>query len=155
MSNSVEIKAAARQFAGFWRGKGYEKGQTQPFWLSLLRVLGVDRPETAIEFEDKAHIDAAHGFIDGYIPATRVMVEQKSLGKNLRAAIPQSDGSLLTPFQQAKRYCLDLPLSRHPRWIVTCNFVEFDIYDMEKPNADEFYAFVVSYTKTVDKEDWQ
>ena len=64
------------------------------------------------------------------------MVEQKSLGKNLRAAIPQSDGSLLTPFQQAKRYCLDLPLSRHPRWIVTCNFAEFDIYDMEKPNAE-------------------
>ena len=136
MNNATEQKAAARQFAEFWRGKGYEKGQTQPFWLHLLRVLGVETPEAAIEFEDKAHIDAAHGFIDGYIPATRVMVEQKSLGKNLRAAIPQSDGSLLTPFQQAKRYCLDLPLSRHPRWIVTCNFAEFDIYDMEKPNAD-------------------
>ena len=134
--HATEQKAAARQFAEFWRGRGYEKGQTQPFWLSLLRVLGVERPETAIEFEDKAHIDAAHGFIDGYIPSTRVMVEQKSLGKNLRAAIPQSDGSLLTPFQQAKRYCLDLPLSRHPRWIVTCNFAEFDIYDMEKPNAE-------------------
>jgi hypothetical protein len=137
MNNATEQKAAARRFAEFWRGKGYEKGQTQPFWIDLLKVLGVADPERGfIEFEDKAHIDAAHGFIDGYIPATRVMVEQKSLGKNLRAAIPQSDGSLLTPFQQAKRYCLDLPLSRHPRWIVTCNFAELDIYDMEKPNAE-------------------
>ena len=87
MSDSAKERQAAREFAAFWRGKGYEKGQTQPFWLHLLRVLGVDAPETAIEFEDKAHIDAAHGFIDGYIPAIRVMVEQKSLGKNLRAAL--------------------------------------------------------------------
>ncbi|MBP5545491.1 MAG: class I SAM-dependent DNA methyltransferase, partial [Kiritimatiellae bacterium] len=132
----ADQKAAACQFVEFWQDKGYEKGQTQPFWLSLLRVLGVERPETAIEFEDKAHIDAAHGFIDGYIPETHVLVEQKSLGKNLRAAIPQSDGSLLTPFQQAKRYAVDLPYSRRPRWVVTCNFAEFLIYDMERPNAE-------------------
>lgn len=89
MNNPSSQKAAARQFVEFWRGKGYEKGQTQPFWIGLLKVLGVADPDQGfIEFEDKAHIDAAHGFIDGYIPATRVMVEQKSLGRNLRAAIP-------------------------------------------------------------------
>ena len=61
---STEQKTAARDFAAFWTGKGYEKGQTQPFWLSLLRdVLGVEHPERFIEFEDKAHIDARHGFI--------------------------------------------------------------------------------------------
>ena len=86
-----EQKRAARDFVAFWTGKGYEKGQTQPFWLSLLRVLGVERPETFIEFEDKAHIDAAHGFIDGYLPATRVLVEQKSLGKDLRATFMPPD----------------------------------------------------------------
>ena len=37
-------KAAARQFVEFWTGKGYEKGQTQPFWIGLLRVLGVENP---------------------------------------------------------------------------------------------------------------
>ena len=135
--NVATEKAAAREFVSFWTGKGYEKGQTQPFWIGLLRVLGVDNPDQGfIEFEDKANIDAAHGFIDGYIPATHVMIEQKSLGKNLRAAIRQSDGSLLSPYQQAKRYIVDLPLSRHPRWVVTCNFAEFLVYDMEKPNAD-------------------
>ena len=135
-TTTAEQKAAAREFVSFWTDKGYEKGQTQPFWLSLLRILGIDKPETFIEFEDKAHIDSAHGFIDGYIPATHVLIEQKSLGKSLRAGILQSDGSLLTPFQQAKRYAVDLPYSRRPRWVVTCNFSEFLLYDMEKPNAE-------------------
>lgn len=48
-------------------------------------------------------------FIDGYIRPTHVMIEQKSLGKDLRKAIRQSDGSLLNPFQQAKRYSFELP----------------------------------------------
>ena len=133
---NVQQQTDAREFADFWKGKGYEKGQSQPFWFSLLRTLGVPRPETFIEFEDKAHIDSAHGFIDGYIPATHVLIEQKSLGKSLRSGIPQSDGSVLTPFQQAKRYSVDLPYSCRPRWVVTCNFAEFLIYDMEKPNAE-------------------
>ena len=137
MNTPTSQKAAASQFVEFWTGKGYEKGQTQPFWIDLLRVLGVPDPERGtIEFEDKAHIDAAHGFIDGYIPATHVLVEQKSLGKSLRSGIPQSDGSILTPFQQAKRYAVDLPYSRRPRWVVTCNFAEFLVYDMERPNAE-------------------
>ena len=137
MTPTSHQQSAAREFAAFWTGKGYEKGQTQPFWIGLLRVLGVENPDQGyIEFEDRAHIDAAHGFIDGYIPATHVLIEQKSLGKNLRAGIPQSDGSVLTPFQQAKRYAVDLPYSRRPRFIVVSNFAEFDIYDMENPNGE-------------------
>ena len=136
-TTAAQQRAAAKEFADFWKGKGYEKGQTQPFWIGLLRVLGVENPDRGyIEFEDRAHIDAAHGFIDGYVPATRVLVEQKSIGKNLRAGIAQSDGSVLTPYQQAKRYIVDLPLSRHPRWVVTCNFESFLVYDMERPNAE-------------------
>ncbi|MBR4958873.1 MAG: class I SAM-dependent DNA methyltransferase, partial [Phascolarctobacterium sp.] len=75
-------------------------------------------------------------FIDGYIETTKVLIEQKSLGKNLRAPIKQSDGSFLTPFQQAKRYVNELPVSKHPRWIVTCNFESFLVYDMERPNDE-------------------
>ena len=137
MNTPTSQKSAARDFVTFWTGKGYEKGQTQPFWIGLLRVLGVENPDQGyIEFEDRAHIDAAHGFIDGYIPATHVLIEQKSLDKNLRAGISQSDGSILTPFQQAKRYAVDLPYSRRPRFIVVSNFAEFDIYDMENPNGE-------------------
>lgn len=64
------------------------------------------------------------------------MIEQKSLGKNLRQPIKQSDGNMLTPFQQAQRYSAVLPYSERPRWIVTCNFAEFDVYDMENPKGE-------------------
>ncbi len=129
-------KEAARQFAETWRGKGYEKGESQPFWLQLLReVYGVEHPEQFISFEEQVKIDNT-SFIDGYIEKTRVLIEQKSLGKSLNEAIKQSDGSFLTPFQQAKRYIVNLPLSMHPRYVVTCNFQEFWIYDMEKPHSD-------------------
>ena len=43
---------------------------------------------------------------------------------------------MLTPFQQAKRYAAELPYSSRLRWIVTCNFEEFLIYDMEKPSGE-------------------
>lgn len=131
-----EQKAAAKKFAESWKGKGYEKGQSQLFWIELLtKVYGVEDISAFISFEDQVHLDHT-SFIDGYIPSTKVMIEQKSLGKDLNKPIKQSDGSLCTPFQQAKRYVTDLPLSKHPRWIVTCNFAEFYVYDMERPNGE-------------------
>jgi len=129
-------KSAAKAFAEYWDGKGYEKGESQPFWLALLRdVLGVEHPEQFISFEDQVHLDHT-SFIDGYIKDTKVMIEQKSLDKDLSKPIKQSDGTLLTPFQQAKRYITELPVSLHPRWVVVCNFAEFLVYDMEKPNGE-------------------
>ena len=115
-------KRAAKEFATYWKDKGYEKGESQKFWLELLgEVYGVENPSHFIEFEDQVHLDHT-SFIDGYIPETKVLIEQKSLGKNLKSPIKQSDGTLLTPFQQAKRYSAELPYSRRPRWIITCNF---------------------------------
>lgn len=131
-----EQKAAAKKFAESWKGKGYEKGQSQLFWIELLtKVYGVEDISAFISFEDQVHLDHT-SFIDGYILSTRVMIEQKSLGKDLNKPIKQSDGSLLTPFQQAKRYITELPVSKHPRWVVTCNFSEFYVYDMERPNGE-------------------
>ena len=117
----AQQRAAAKKFADFWKDKGYEKGQSQPFWLSLLRdVYGVEHPEQFILFEEKVVLDNT-SFIDATIPSTKVLIEQKGLGKDLKKPIKQSDGTLLTPFQQAKRYITELPLSKHPRWVVTCN----------------------------------
>lgn len=132
----AQQRAAAKQFAADWKGRGYEKGESQPFWLSLLqKVYGVEEPEKFITFEDQVHLDHT-SFIDGSIPTTHVLIEQKGLGKDLKKPIRQSDGSLLTPFQQAKRYAAELPYSMRPRWIVTCNFAEFHIYDMEQPSGE-------------------
>ena len=136
MLNEAQMKKSAKEFAEYWKDKGYEKGESQPFWLSLLRdIFGVEHPEQYITFEDQVKLDHT-SFIDGYIRATHVLIEQKGANKDLRKPIKQSDGSLLTPFQQAKRYSAELPYSERPRWIITCNFQEFLIYDMEKPNGE-------------------
>ena len=132
----VKQRTAAKKFVEDWIGKGYEKGESQKFWLQLLReVLDVENPEQFISFEDQVHLDHT-SFIDARIPATKVLIEQKSSDKDLYKAIKQSDGSLLNPFQQAKRYITELPLSQHPRWVVTCNFQKFCVYDMERPNGE-------------------
>ena len=137
MKTEKQISIAAAEFAERWKGRGYERGESQPFWLDLLsNVFGIETPTDGfISFEDHRMVDASN-FIDGRIPSTRVLIEQKSLGKDLRAGIRQSDGSLLNPFQQARRYVVSLPVSEHPRWIVTCNFSEFLVYDMEQPNGE-------------------
>lgn len=142
-----EQQKAAKAFAEQWYGKGYEKGESQIFWVTLLnQVFGIERPEQFITFEQQVHLDHT-SFIDGFIPSTHVMIEQKSLGKDLGAPIKQSDGSLLSPFQQAKRYASELPRSQHPRWIVTCNFAEFWVYDTEQPNGEPQKIFLKDLEK--------
>ena len=142
-----EKAAAAKAFAERWKGRGYEKGDSQIFWIDLLtKVFGVDNITDFISFEDKVHLDHT-SFIDGFIPSTSIMIEQKSIGKDLRKPIKQSDGSLLTPFQQAKRYVSELPRSQHPKYIITCNFSEFLVYDMEKPNGEPEQIFLKDLAK--------
>lgn len=136
MNQEKTQAAAAMAFANEWSGKGYEKGESQTFWLTLLsKVYGVREPEKYIHFEEQVQLDKT-SFIDAYIDATHVMIEQKSKDKDLRKAIKQSDGTMLTPYQQAQRYSAALPYSKRPRWIVTCNFHEFLVYDMEHPNSE-------------------
>ena len=132
----TQQRVAAKAFAKNWKDRGYEKGDSQIFWVELLTtVFGVTEISQFISFEDQVHLDHT-SFIDGYIEKTHVMIEQKSINKSLTAAIRQSDGSMLTPFEQAKRYSSELPYSKRPRWIVTSNFQSFYIYDMEKPGGD-------------------
>ena len=137
MKTDKQMAASAAEFAERWKGRGNERGESQPFWIDLLtNVFGIATPSNGfIIFEDHHKVDASN-YIDGRIPSTRVLIEQKSKDKDLRAPIRQSDGSLLNPFQQARRYVVGLPVSEHPRWIVTCNFSEFLVYDMEQPNGE-------------------
>ncbi len=136
MNTEKQMAKAAGDFAKRWQGRGYEKGDSQVFWTELLtEVYGIENPSTFIRYEEQVKVDNTN-FIDGHIPSTKVLIEQKSLGKDLRKGIVQSDGSVLNPFQQAKRYAAELPYSERPRWIVTCNFAEFLVYDMEQPNGE-------------------
>lgn len=124
---------AIRKFIEIWNGRGYEKGDTQTFWYQLLHdVFSIDTPATFISFEKR--VDGT--FSDGYIPSTKVIIEQKSLGIDLSKPEKQSDGTMLTPYQQALRYSQKLKFSQRARWIVVSDFKSFHIHDMEYPNDD-------------------
>lgn len=136
MINLKEQKKNAKAFIERWENRGNERQDSQSFWLDLLQsVYGIEKPAEYITFEDKVMLDHT-SFIDGFIDTTKVLIEQKGVDKDLNKAIKQSDGTYLTPFQQAKRYSANLPYSQRPRWIVTCNFKEFYVYDMEQPNGE-------------------
>lgn len=131
-------KDAAKSFAERWKGKGDEKGESQKFWLDLLQnVLGVEDPYRFVDFETRVKLSNT-GFIDAYIPSTRVMIEQKSIDKELKGKIKQSDGQFLTPFEQAKKYITEMPVDMHPKWVITCNFKSFLIYNMNTPKGEPF-----------------
>lgn len=130
----VEQRKAAKEFSKVWENRGDEKQDTQSFWLSLLqKVYGIESPTQFISFEVPVKLDHT-SFIDGLITDTHVLIEQKGMGIDLQKGILQSDGSKLTPFQQARRYAGNLPHNQNPRWIVVCNFTEFHIHDMNRPN---------------------
>ena len=132
----VQQSKAAAQFAKEWANKGYEKGHTQPFWLELLqKVFDVENPYGYINFEDQVMVDSTN-FMDGYIATTKVLIEQKGIDKDLGKGIRQSNGEVLNPFLQARKYIVGLPVDKHPRWVITCNFREFWVYDMNKPNDE-------------------
>ena len=137
----TEQRAAAKQFSEDWLERGDEKQETQSFWMSLLqKVFGVEEPEKTVYFEWRVEVDntktgkCTTKFIDAYIPETRTLIEQKGMSIDLHNAYSQSDGSMLTPYQQARRYGGYLPQSEQPRWIIVCNFQEFHIHDMNRPN---------------------
>ena len=112
-----------KNFVRTWQNRGYEKGESQTFWLNFLRdVLNVQNPENFIKFEVPVKLQHTN-FIDAFFPDTKVIVEQKSISENF---------SPLKPFEQAQKYVAGLPVSMHPKFIIVCNFQDFFIYDMEK-----------------------
>ena len=138
--NLAEQKRAAKAFCERWRGRGDEKQDCQSFWTDFLEhVLDVPYASQYVQFEKKVDLgkDAKTGrthtgFIDGYIPSTKVLIEQKTAKINLRKAAQQSDGTELTPYQQAKRYADRMTNDMRPRWIVVSNFQEIIVYDLNE-----------------------
>jgi hypothetical protein len=131
-----EQRKAAREFIKDWMGRGDEKQETQSFWRALLgKVFGIEEPEKWLSFELPVQLSHT-SFIDAYIEQTGVLIEQKGKDIDLKKGYKQSDGSLMTPYQQARRYAGYLPHNKNPRWIVVCNFREFHIYDNNRPNSD-------------------
>ena len=89
-----------------WKDHGYERGESQTFWIALLQnIFDVKNISEFIKFEQQIN----GKFIDARIPSTNVLIEQKSIDKNLEKA-----------YQQAKNYDNELPYDKKSRWIITC-----------------------------------
>lgn len=128
---NAEQREAARQFYQKWVNKGKEDEDDRSFWIDILtRIMGVENVTDHIEFQKKVIVDGSTKRIDVYLPDTKVLIEQKSLGIALDKKVHQSGGIELTPYEQAKRYNDNLPFDEKARWIVTSNFAEIWIYDM-------------------------
>ena len=131
MKSTKELEQAAKHFIQKYKDKTNEKSDAQSFWIDFLGIF-VPSPTEKIEFEKCVSLSHT-SFIDAYIPHAKTLIEQKSSGIDLNKAKKQSDGSELTPFEQAKRYNDELPYSQKARYIIVCNFDEFHIHDMESP----------------------
>lgn len=137
LKTEKQMSAAAEAFAKRWEGKGYERGESQLFWADLLtNVYGVENLPDFLRYEERvASMVDSTNFIDVHIPSTKVLIEQKSINIDLRKAVKKGDG-YITPFLQAKLYIVNMPQNEHPKWVVTCNFRSFLVYDMNQPNGE-------------------
>ena len=150
----AQQRAAAKQFAADWKARGDEKQETAIFWTSLLqKIYGVAEPDKFIAFELPVKLEHT-SFIDAYIASTRVLIEQKGQDIDLTRGYKQSDGSMLTPYGQARRYAGFLPFSQTPRWIVVCNFREFHIHDMNRPNDEPEIVLLADLEKEFHRLDF-
>ena len=136
-------ESAAREFAVRWRaildavpeGKNNEQQDTAKFWQDLLvNVLGVPSSSmpTFVDFERKVRGRR----IDVFVSDHHFLCEQKSVGIDLDKPEPRN-GGLETPYQQATWYAQHLPYSERPRWLMTCNFETFRLYDLDDERPED------------------
>lgn len=140
MAINRKYRKRIQEFVNRWNNVSSEKSKSHNFWVDLLRsVYVVEAPEIYIEFEKPVKPTGkkkGNDYIDAYIPQTKVLIEQKNSQTNLSLPQKQSDGTKLTPYEQACRYAEGLNYSEKPRWIITSNFKSFHIYDMDRRGSD-------------------
>ena len=126
----TERKHRAAKFSADWQerkeiasreGKlgSFEKSWGQTFCRELFsEVFGL----SDFRFEEGVGKTKGIGkdWIDCLIPR-RILVEMKSPNKNLDKA-----------FRQAKSYWDRIPTIDRPRWLLTCDFEDFRVYDMDQ-----------------------
>ena len=142
-----EIRARAAAFSNEWAGEGYEKGQTQLFYQDFFKVFGVPVRRVASFEEPVKKIGDKHGFVDLLWKGV-LMVEQKSVGRDLTKAKEQAFG-----------YFPGLKDSELPRYILACDFQNFELHDLQEgetvsftladlPQNIEKFGFILGIRKT-------
>ena len=113
-----DIRPRAASFAQKWADAGYEKGETHSFYDDFFEIFGVQRRSVARYEDHVLRLDNTSGFIDLFWPGV-LLVEQKSAGRNLKAA-----------YEQAGGYFDALPEDDKPDYILTSDFQNFELHDL-------------------------
>ena len=147
----TDCRQKARKFREYWTlVNDSEVGGYQKFWIALLGdVLGAENVLERIAFQIPVPMPGTTKFLDAWIPETKVLIEHKKRGVKLDA--PQSGHGGKTPYEQALEYNQARGFSEKARWIVTCNFDEIWVYDMDKPLADPQKILLANLPKEVSR----
>lgn len=121
-----EISRRAAVFVLRHKNDSDEQAQKQTFWNDFFHIFGVDRTKVASFEKATEKIGDSTGFIDLFWP-NKLVVEHKSLGKNLDSA-----------FCQALGYTFKMKKSMMPRYIIVSDFKHFRLTDLEENEEDEF-----------------
>ncbi|HLF12452.1 MAG TPA: DNA methyltransferase, partial [Gammaproteobacteria bacterium] len=119
MLSTNEVRARAARFADEWKDAEYEKGETQSFYNDFFEVFGVKRRQVARFEEPVRLLGDRRGFLDLFWKGV-LLVEQKSAGKNLRAAR-----------SQALDYFPGLKPAELPRYLLLSDFQTFELINLD------------------------
>ena len=141
-----EQKKAAKDFVARWKAaEGNEQRESNSFWIELcMNVLGIANPTQHLDFERKVKGRR----IDVFYEDRSILIENKSRGIDLdepeqRGKDRRGNVRWVTPFEQAKWYADNItPRSVMPKWIITCNFDEIRIYDLDREDAETSYETI-------------
>lgn len=125
-----EIKSRAMAFSRTWADAADEASQGKPFWIDFFEIFGITNKRVAT-FEHAVKklpgISArTDGFVDLFWPGM-LLVEQKSRGKNLDAALTQ-----------ALSYFPGIAERDLPQLVIVCDFVHFRLQRLATGEAFEF-----------------
>lgn len=147
-----EIKSRSITFSKEWEGETRERAEKDTFWNEFLNIFGISRRRVATFEKAVKKLNENQGYIDLFWPGT-LLVEHKSAGKDLDSA-----------FSQALDYFPGLKEHELPRYIITSDFTQFKVYDLDKSQEHFFslsdltknihlFGFVAGYEKKTFKEE--
>lgn len=152
MISLSEIRNRALKFQNEWEGATYERGEAQTFWNDFFQIFDVSRRRVATFEEPIKKLGGSQGFIDLFWKG-QLLIEHKSFGKDLRKAKTQ-----------ALDYFPNIPERDLPKFVLVCDFQNFELYDLDE-NVEyhfsltelhkniELFAFIAGYTKKTYKEE--
>lgn len=121
-----EIRTRAHAFAREYENASYEKGETQTFYNDFFEIFGVSRRRVASFEEPIKKLGNKQGFIDLFWKGV-LLVEQKSAGRSLTSAKEQAFG-----------YFPGIKETDLPRYVLACDFQNFELHDLEEGDELKF-----------------